>query len=1595
MTDFLEAYDDPSKSTLTGRVGNLEAWLTNAPVPLPETQGKAVQAADAMRFRETDQVLTQPTEQGIARLTDLANAKGTPEGPEATVGMAHELAAQTGEQLPAPLSSSAAWRERTRIMQNDLHTLIGQAEGAALDENEVHPTGIKMLDAALSTLKRVDREAGDFAVGVFVPQDQENFYSIAKKWMPDLSMTDRFNKAAVGSELRSKLNKLYAEDPAAGLAAAKELVQAAADVSVDYRSPGAAKARLVKAVLGSVLEDVGSFDHIASALTYLGPIDAAVGVAGAGLKVATGAVNLASDVVRAGQAGTAGLAAAAGRMGAVGARSIVPPATVAATAATPVARAAELGKSAIEEQTVLRGAEVYEPQTTTIPTRAAVLGRIKEIRTQLDTLPRSVRADEGLGAQRSGLTQELTDLQQLSNDLKTGVKVPGTTRVFAVGSGRTERVFVAGPPVPTIIPGGVADAATMTRAGASTAVEAAKSGDTAALAARGTTQEEVVGSFTIPKFDDLRNELGRPDVDPQLWSADALRSMKERVTAGLGNVLSTRLKDTVFTRIGDDGIEYLARYGKADGRGFTTQAEAVAHANSTIGAEASVVREGDEWFVQAKGMALPTMSDIKSELDWVKRGAVFTRFFGAESSFTTAFNKLAAAAQRRTNEALQVADKTLAKLYALPRWQRGKVYALIDAGDRNRKVYTAAEAMAELGDEKAVRGYQSFLAMARKSHGMLDGNIRNWMIDNGYVYGATSAGKVPMRAIEGTRTQEWVTLNGQATTRAKEAGDTVYELLTPVNGHNYLIVRKGERLATTPPPQQVLNVVPGYVFRQNSFSHYVIDDMGRALVGARSEVEAAGEVAKRAAAGEAVTYRAATETQGITSTEGVVQNLKSQGLFSHQTPRSQNILQGVDGVERITSIEDGIRMMVRQYGSNAGLGKLSDILVAQANLAVKDIPGVTFALGRRAVPSTTLTAEQAAAVARGTRLIERAESINGVAPAWLGHFVESMRVPVSDVLLNGASAIRNDVKGLGAAGLPYKGMAAAAEKLGLSLAGVDNSLLSAARGVAFYGLLGTNVLRNWITQTALFPHYVALQGGTRYLMGGRYFADAAGLSISLMKGSAVPGMEKFLKLWEATGVGVGVKGHPAVLGMLDTGAGRAGSSGLLKYASEGTLNAVRKVGFDGPVTADKINAFLFSVKRWQSQTGKAWPKTEAEINEITYWTEKNSLQQTQVGALMTERGVLGVATQFLGYTMKMSGRLMGLEKGYSASERLRMAAYTVGTFGLPDDLVDYAESKSGSKWDPRVKKAVQQGIAGSLLNAAFSALGDDGKHNDDFFDVSGSISPTNFLNNSFVPAITHLLNGQIEMPSMASWLAESPIVGVMDNVGQLLSFGKFLVSEVDADWSAKGEAMALQAMRTFPITNNILRAHIAHTRGVMVDRQGQPVVEANEQAWVASLFGLRTYGEKEVRELKQASWKDYSNEDTDGEAFLEGVKDYAKENARKLKTIIDAAGTDGSIDVQGLIESHSQMVQKNFSEAERMHYRQALTRELKKLDVLGSEKAVTNLMRAIKAGDFASTQSNLDRLATLNAPGVEHARSFMQSQMDMSAFVKNYLESKE
>jgi hypothetical protein len=180
---------------------------------------------------------------------------------------------------------------------------------------------------------------------------------------------------------------------------------------------------------------------------------------------------------------------------------------------------------------------------------------------------------------------------------------------------------------------------------------------------------------------------------------------------------------------------------------------------------------------------------------------------------------------------------------------------------------------------------------------------------------------------------------------------------------------------------------------------------------------------------------------------------------------------------------------------------------------------------------------------------------------------------------------------------------------------------------------------------------------------------------------------------------------------------------------EGVVRTGQRIGLDVAIGIDKKASWLVSMNDFKQANGRL-PKTQKEWDSVSGKAERLSLSQNASDNSVPVSGAASLYFQFMSQQFKMAGRLLGLEKGLTAREKIGMAASSFLFFGAEGYgaglLAGFLMEKMGLDENkfPEINMLLREGLNGSAITHAFRALDDEqGKETDLAF--SGTFSPTN------------------------------------------------------------------------------------------------------------------------------------------------------------------------------------------------------------------------------------------------------------------------------
>lgn len=1142
---------------------------------------------------------------------------------------------------------------------------------------------------------------------------------------------------------------------------------------------------------------------------------------------------------------------------------------------------------------------------------------------------------------------------------------------------------------PAVTPGTVSDAATMTQAGARQAVTTLGSEtEQAVLAAAGTSPEQVAGSLVVHKLSQTLDELHRPYIEDIYLRPEVREQVAARVKAGLLDRFQTRLKDSTVTPV-ENGTAYEAVLGAADGRGYASREVAETLAKDYFrDAPFEVIENDARFFVKIKGIEPISYADIASDADLVQAGGFWRQMFGMNATFTQHYVNTVNSAVRGSNKATALAQKLVKPYSSLMSWSRTKVNRVLDEGESAGKEFTREELLSRGLSEKEWAAYDSVRRLAQRDLAMQNFNLRSRLVADGYRE-ATVAGKPVMVRDGGDLPKGGKVVNmltGEELSADAVSGlanKKVYTFFDSTEqGWTRGVLLNSDRIALRDLPRSIIRTVPGYMPRRYNYTHYVRERMPdgttRAVAGSQGSANATKLIQELKAKNPNIIDEPfeASEISDLPSLFDDMQAMKEQGLV-YNSHRKPNVIVGLDGKPKLTSVEASISQMMGRFGKNGGLSRWTDYMLHTLNKTYGDL-GVNFGLGRKPTLVGGLrNASDKARYREAQTIWQHIQRVNGISALQLDPVIQGVRNSVADTIWS--SPLRH-VPG--------------AKTIADNISGISTSITSGAKTAAFASYLGTNVVRNWFTQSSMIPTYLGARGGLKYAFTGGFTRDMFILQMSKIAPDFAKSLDaKLVADWRASGMDEAVDNHIFAIGTISDA--REATSGVFGDVLGRSVNLLKGVGFDVGVRADKRAAFLSARNSFVDEFGRS-PKNYEEWSKVVGRAESLALNQHSGDPLVLSNGALGILTQFQSQHVKMMGRLFGLERNFSVAERVRMQTVGLLTYGMDGyrigDLVDKAEVESGEKWHPTVKELARQGIEGTIFNATLqAALDEEGERTS--LDFSGTFGPANFAGPD-LNLLTQFFGATVSSSQSQLPLLSSPAAfGLVGDIAEVAEFAYVIGGKITMPTEDKALAITTHFFRKFPLSNNLMKAMAAFNQGVKVDSRGLPVLETTRAEAIAAIASIPTTAEQEMNEAMGVLHGEYIEADEGG---LYGALDNeAKHYAGILsEALIGMGNGERSVaEVRELVYNHAVAMKSVLGESEVRAYYNKLINEVEKRGVLKSERIVSSFINGISAGKIRANGELVPQLKTLNVPGMQSAINFVERQQEALANIKKYLES--
>lgn len=1085
------------------------------------------------------------------------------------------------------------------------------------------------------------------------------------------------------------------------------------------------------------------------------------------------------------------------------------------------------------------------------------------------------------------------------------------------------------------------------------------------LAAVDTDPAAVVSELSLPKLEGQAVEFGARYVDPDFLDpgvvADNIASEVGSVESYIGSVLpKNKLNDTILEPT-EDGIKVSTLVGGVDGNGYKTKASATRLANK-LGEGAEVVEQNGKWYARYSSDLSVTSGDIKQfVVSESVNGRAWRGLFGRNAQFNGVFNKMASEAEFVGVKADKEAREILKPYTTLKKSQQDKVHLAIRDGDKNRVWYEDSELVAKYGLDKAERdAYYSYKKLAERALELENARVYNQLINEGFrglkvgeldrvvrpIQGPNGAKQVldldgKVVATPDVNTHDFYLLPGESASRGKIV--------------DIVAVPKGTILGM--PPRRPVKAIDGYLGRNYDRPAFVAvkkkvtrngveETITETVASARSlkqALDAAKTMTDEITDDSVIEYvaRSADEVVGDGINPDYLDKLIREGRLVNQGRKSKP-LDDVDGGYTAPSVDEMMGKMVNGISTNAGIGKFIDIAIDQLNKNYGD-------LGFKGIgkipekPSLLRSADDLKRWKEGAQFVRYLQNINGVGAFDNIRTLNHYRQEFAEFFYN--DSLRASTR----AG------AAASKAIGDELSGLGSPISDAVKRATFSAYLLLNPARQALLQATMVPTYAGVHGGLKYISTGKFVKDFAALN---GVGKKTAEQAELARRFQSSGLGPLVDQHIFDLG-------KAAESGIKAGSIAGKfMNGVKRVGMDIGVGLDKKGAFLFSHNRFKVTKGRT-PSSEADWKEIAGFAEQMALNQNRSDTLLTQNGALSVMTQFLSHQFKMTGRIAGLERDFDVSERLKMGAATVMSYGVAGyglkEVYDNIKAKHNINPPPAADAIIQNGLIGAGFNMVMETAGAPEAA------LSEGFSPANFLG-GYGKALENFINGTLSGSgyTLNPSFAAAGLVG--DVAGALTFTGKMLGLTLDGSITPEAafQTTLPEYVRMFPFGNNLFKAYAAATTNQLVDSKGNPIANT-PGGWAAAyaLVGLKTQSEQDYRAAISQLYGEYKASSVDG--ILGAVADEASHQAKLHANIINKA-YDGDLttaEAQRIMELHwDTIVGLNLDHRAAGRYRQSyyktLDREVRKSGTTAAEKLVSLYMRAFARGEVRNEQNLID-----------------------------------
>lgn len=693
------------------------------------------------------------------------------------------------------------------------------------------------------------------------------------------------------------------------------------------------------------------------------------------------------------------------------------------------------------------------------------------------------------------------------------------------------------------------------------------------------------------------------------------------------------------------------------------------------------------------------------------------------------------------------------------------------------------------------------------------------------------------------------------------------------DGYFYGIVSKKETVDLAPLPEWVVKPIKNYVPIYYNSPVFVREVLERSADGkvtqstarhtARSMKSAEAWVAKQPA-GKYEVYRAQELSEQGSSLDTLAR-IRERGLFvtSHRKPEA---LTDVDeGVENMLSFTESLDQLARNNAARVGLGKWILAQKAAFDNTYGKTLGWTLDLASPPPQGTFSGAEEVlyAEALRSYRHVRRVAGLE--ASGTTGSDVRTFRNWLADAFYDNSSKSG----GVG-------------KWFGDNISGLDASAVRRAKSAAATAYLTLNPIVQPFVQSGAIFSYLGVTGAAKYLVrgadGGSLLGDLSLLSVANFPeraeqvrkslGMSTKRMEQLIGEYKASGLNQLIDEHIYLAGTV--GNSRVASRSPSGAAISSTLNLLKDVGVDVGISVDKKVAWLVSRNRHLAGGGKLDAKG---LSKVAQDAELITGNMNKSDPLVDPNGVASLFVQMKSYPIKQTARLLsavtfgkvGREVGLSVAEQQRMVALSAVAWGAgglgAHELVERLNTEQKWGLDSTTKLILREGLEGAAINAMFNIGNDEGFPEadegeapiDDTLMVAKRVAP-------FATSATWLMNTVAFSKALASWDTDKiaqmfPEPAALGPVGGAWDGARFVLALYGAGAVATPLDKALQTSEEFarilPAVSNWYKYNASRNLGMLVNQNGDPVVQATYRSRVAQLFGLPTYTTYGIMEARK------------------------------------------------------------------------------------------------------------------------------------------------